>query len=151
MDTSIGPGIGPAATPAALSLPPPPSSLPANPATFGGDQGFVGASMSAAPQASTNMYSLAPGQAQPVVLPPLHYQGLASSQPFGYTPAPPGMHPSRAAAMAGTVRSADEMLDGDSSGGPSMKRARVGRMPDGSFYPEETWMSHHPVSSSCKR
>lgn len=113
---------------------------------------------SAAPtqgQTAPSIFNLAPGQPQPVVLPPLHYQGLSSSQPFGYAPPLPGSRASGSGAgskaagqVAGTVRTAEEMLDGDLAGGPAAKRAKVGRMPDGSLYPEERWMEYYPVSNS---
>jgi hypothetical protein len=37
------------------------------------------------------------------------------------------------------------MLEGDATAGSDTKRPRVGRMPDGSLYPEETWRSYNPV------
>ncbi|PVG00197.1 hypothetical protein CPB86DRAFT_805903 [Serendipita vermifera] len=153
MDTAtIGPGIGPAATPAPIGLPAPPASLPVNPTTLKGEAAYVPPTASTQPQPSSSaIFSLVPGQQQPVVLPPLHYQGLSSSLPFSYTP-PPAGSPSRGTptgtkptpAVAGTVRSAEEMLEGDPSGGPAHKRPRVGRMPDGSLYPEDTWLSYNP-------
>jgi splicing factor 3A subunit 1 len=151
---AIGPGIGPAVAPAPLNLPAAPVSLPSNPMGHPMDGGFgAQGGNSAQVQAPSTMFNLAPGQQQPVVLPPLHYQGLASSQPFGYTPPPPGMHPSRAAALAGTkpggvagtIRSADEMLEGDVVAGPAKTRPKVGRIADGSLYPEESWRTYYPV------
>lgn len=147
---AMGPGIGPAVVPAASSLPPPPPSLPLppNPVVAAGD-GFTAATVSAAPQPSVPVFNLAPGQAAPVVLPPLHYQGLTAAQPFGYAPPPPGLHPSRLAALggpppsiAGTVRSADEMMADGQFG--AVQRPRVHR-PDGTLWPEETWIAYHPV------
>jgi splicing factor 3A subunit 1 len=149
---TIGPGIGPSATPAPISLPPPPASLPMNPNTLVGETAYAPPTSSNQPPSSASIFSLVPGQQQPVVLPPLHYQGL-SSLPFSYTPpatgspsrgTPTGTKPSTG--VAGTVRSAEEMLEGDPSGGPVHKRPRVGRMPDGSLYPEDTWLSYNPVS-----
>lgn len=149
----MGPGIGPAVAPATSSLPPAPASLPLppNPAVAAGDAGFTAATVSAAPQPSVPIYNLAPGQAAPVVLPPLHYQGLTAAQPFGYAPPPPGMHPARLAALggppppvAGTVRSADEMMAEGQFG--NVPRARVQRRPDGTLWPEESWIAYHPVS-----
>lgn len=150
---AMGPGIGPAVVPATTSLPPPPPSLPLppNPVVAAGDGGFTAATVSAAPQPSVPAFNLAPGQAAPVVLPPLHYQGLAASQPFGYAPPPPGMHPTRIAALggpppslAGTVRSADEMMADGQFG--VVQQPRVQRRPDGTLWPEETWIAYHPVS-----
>jgi len=61
-----------------------------------------------------------------------------------------GMHPARLAAMgaggpmppqlAGTVRSADEMM----SDLPPAKRQKVARLPDGQYYPEADWVNLHP-------
>ena len=150
----MGPGIGPAVVPASSSLPPPPPSLPLppNPA----DAGFTAATVSAAPQPSVPVFNLAPGQAAPVVLPPLHYQGLTAAQPFGYAPPPPGMHPARLAALggpppplAGTVRSADEMMSDGQFG--AVQRPRVQRRPDGTLWPEETWIAYHPVGFEFQR
>lgn len=101
------------------------------------------------------MYS---NQPPPVMLPPLHYQGMDAAQPFGYQPPPvagPGMHPSRMAALAaangqlqsvqtGTVRTADEMEGGDEM--PPAKRQRVAKLPGGQLYPEADWIGMHPVS-----
>lgn len=96
------------------------------------------------------------------MLPPLHYQGMDAAQPFGYQPAPPGslsspagMHPSRVAALAaggpigtpalaGTIRSADEM---EADRMPPAKRQKVAKLPGGQCYPEADWISMHPVSS----
>lgn len=151
----MGPGIGPAVVPATSSLPPAPASLPLppNPAAVSSDAGFTAATVSAAPQPSVPMFNLAPGQAAPVVLPPLHYQGLTAAQPFGYAPPPPGMHPARLAALggpppsvAGTVRSADEMMAEGHFG--AVPRPRVQRRPDGTLWPEGTWIAYHPVSFS---
>lgn len=102
-----------------------------------------------------------PGQPTPVMLPPLHYQGMDAAQPFGYQPAPPGsangppgMHPSRLAALAaggpmgispqaGMVRSADEMEGVESM---PAKRQKIAKLPGGQYYPEADWISMHPVS-----
>jgi len=147
---AIGPGIGPAAVPPSLtSLPPAPSSLPAPPTNSGA---YTAATVSSGPQPAS-MYNAQP----PVMLPPLHYQGMDASQPFGYQPAPgaaPGMHPTRMAALAaansviqsvqaGMVRSADEMEDGDEI--PPAKRQKVAKLPGGALYPEEDWIAMHPV------
>jgi len=147
---AIGPGIGPAAVPPSLtSLPPAPSSLPAPPTNSGA---YTAATVSSGPQPAS-MYNAQP----PVMLPPLHYQGMDAVQPFGYQPAPgaaPGMHPTRMAALAaansviqsvqaGMVRSADEMEDGDEI--PPAKRQKVAKLPGGALYPEEDWIAMHPV------
>lgn len=109
------------------------------------------------------MYSGAPGAPVPVMLPPLHYQGLDATQPFGYQPpttpgaVPPGMHPSRLANLsggppgmpqAGMVRSADQMEGIESSDIPPAKRQKVARLPGGQYYPEQDWINLHPVSDS---
>jgi splicing factor 3A subunit 1 len=93
----------------------------------------------------------------PVMLPPLHYQGMDSAQPFGYQPAPAtpaAMHPTRMAALAaannaiqaGMVRSADEMEGGGGEEMPPAKRQKVAKLPGGALYPEEDWIAMHPVS-----
>jgi splicing factor 3A subunit 1 len=138
-------------------LPPPPASLPAPPQASGSGS-YSAATVSSGPQPA----SIYPGQPAPVMLPPLHYQGMDAAQPFGYQPAPPGstsappgMHPSRIAALAaggpigtppltGTVRSADEM---DADGMPPAKRQKVAKLPGGQCYPEADWINMHPVSS----
>ena len=91
------------------------------------------------------------------MLPPLHYQGLDSAQPFGYQPPAPGMHPARLAALAGAgalggpqagmVRTADQMEGGapPDDGIPPAKRQRVARLPGGQYYPEQDWVNLHPV------
>ncbi|KAL6309126.1 Pre-mRNA splicing factor PRP21 like protein-domain-containing protein [Sparassis latifolia] len=153
---AIGPGIGPAAVPAPMtSLPPPPASLPQPPMQAGvpvADSAYSAATISSGPQPA----SLYP-QPAPVMLPPLHYQGLDAPQPFGYQPPPtaPMMHPSRVAALAGspmpggnspqvgTVRSADEM-EGSNDEVPPAKRQRVAKLPGGQLYPEADWISMHP-------
>lgn len=135
-------------------LPPAPASLPAPPhASSSGS--YSAATVSSGPQPA----SLYPGQPAPVMLPPLHYQGMDAAQPFGYQPAPPGsaisppgMHPSRIAAlagggmgtppMAGQVRSADEMEGVDNM--PPAKRQRMAKLPGGQLYPEDDWIRYHP-------
>lgn len=145
------------------SLPPPPPSLPAPPhqlATAGGsgvpDPAFAAATVSAGPQPAS-MYSSQPA---PVMLPPLHYQGLDAAQPFGYQPPPSmaaGMHPARLAALsasppipggpqAGMVRSADQMEGIENGEGiPPAKKQKVVRLPGGQYYPEQDWVNLHPV------
>ncbi|KAJ2930089.1 hypothetical protein H1R20_g7013, partial [Candolleomyces eurysporus] len=140
---AIGPGIGPAAIPAPLtSLPPPPASLPAPPQGAGASGAFAAATVSSGPQPAS-------AYAQPpVMLPPLHYQGLNSVQPFGYQPPPGGPMAALAAAnsslQAGMVRSADEMMEGGASDLPPAKRQRVAKLPGGALYPEEDWINMHP-------
>ncbi|PSR88911.1 hypothetical protein PHLCEN_2v5060 [Hermanssonia centrifuga] len=146
---AIGPGIGPAAVPAPLSSMPPPGSLPAPPMQSGAsnDPAYSAATVSSGPQPA----SLYP-QPQPVMLPPLHYQGLDAAQPFGYQPPPTGapmMHPARVAALGappqiGMVRSADEMEGMETDSTPPTKRQKVAKLPAGRYYPEADWISMHP-------
>ncbi|RDB24300.1 Splicing factor 3A subunit 1 [Hypsizygus marmoreus] len=144
---AIGPGIGPTAAPPPLTtLPPAPASLPAPPQSAGA---YQAATISSGPQPAS-VYS---NQPPPVMLPPLHYQGLDAAQPFGYQPPAPGMHPSRMAALAaangalqaqaGQVRSADEM-EGGADELPPAKRQRVAKLPGGQLYPEADWIAMHP-------
>ncbi|TCD66460.1 SF3a splicing factor complex subunit [Steccherinum ochraceum] len=148
---AIGPGIGPAAIPAALtSLPPAPASLPQPPLQNSNDPAYTAATVSSGPQPA----SLYPQQPPPVMLPPLHYQGLDAAQPFGYQPpAAPMMHP--AARMpppqgmatppqAGMVRSADEMEGSGEEGMPPAKRQKYAKLPAGQYYPEQDWINMHP-------
>jgi splicing factor 3A subunit 1 len=156
--STIGPGIGTAAAPPPLAtLPPPPSSLPPVPTQNSG--AYAAATVSSGPQPASGF----PNQPPPVMLPPLHYQGLDAAQPFGYQPPPPGamgMHPSRLAALAGTpgmgslpgsgsatpqtgmVRNADQMEGED--GAPPAKRQKIAKLPGGQLYPEEDWINLHP-------
>lgn len=47
------------------------------------------------------------------------------------------------------VRSADEMLGGEGDGdAPSAKRQRVAKLPGGHLYPEQDWISMHPIPIS---
>ncbi|KAJ7219077.1 Pre-mRNA splicing factor PRP21 like protein-domain-containing protein, partial [Mycena pura] len=148
---AIGPGIGPAAVPPPLTstLPPAPASLPATPqaSTNLGNPAYSAATVSSGPQPAS-------AYPPPVMLPPLHYQGLDAPQPFGYQPPAPGMHPTRAAALAaangalqsaqaGTVRSAEEM-EGSVDDIPPAKRQRMAKLPGGQLYPEADWISRHP-------
>ncbi|KAF8061504.1 Pre-mRNA splicing factor PRP21 like protein-domain-containing protein [Lyophyllum atratum] len=150
---AIGPGIGPAAVPPPLAtLPPAPASLPAPPQSAGA---YQAATISSGPQPAS-MYS---NQPPPVMLPPLHYQGMDAAQPFGYQPPAPGMHPSRMAALAaangalqaqaGQVRSADEM-EGGADEMPPAKRQRVAKLPGGQLYPESDWIAMHPHPISLR-
>lgn len=159
VESTNGPGIGPAAGPGVVhSLPAPPPSLPAPPRrdTPGGvpDPAFAAATVSAGPQPAS-MYS---GQTAPVMLPPLHYQGLDAAQPFGFQPPQaavggPGMHPQRLAALSGTppipmqagmIRPADQMEGIETDGIPPAKKQKVGRLPGGQYYPEQNWIDLHP-------
>ncbi|KAJ8481239.1 hypothetical protein ONZ51_g6135 [Trametes cubensis] len=152
---AIGPGIGPAAAPAPLNtLPPAPPSLPQPPSGPGAatlNPAYSAATVSSGPQPASAF-----PQPAPVMLPPLHYQGMDAAQPFGYQPPPPGapmMHPARAAAMAtpmpvggpqvGMTRSADEM-EGSQDDVPPAKRQRVPKLPGGALYPEQDWINMHP-------
>jgi len=150
----IGPGIGTAAIPPPLAtLPPAPSSLPALPQSAN-PGAYSAATVSSGPQPAS-MYNTQ----SPVMLPPLHYQGMDAAQPFGYQPAsngaaPATMHPTRMAALAaannviqsvqaGMVRSADEM-EGAPDDIPPAKRQKVAKLPGGQLYPEDDWIAMHP-------
>ena len=151
---AIGPGIGPAAIPPPLAtLPPAPASLPAPPQSVNSGA-YSAATVSSGPQPAS-MYNTQ----SPVMLPPLHYQGMDAAQPFGYQPASTGvaptMHPTRMAALAaannviqsvqaGMVRSADEM-EGGPDDIPPAKRQKVAKLPGGQLYPEDDWIAMHPV------
>jgi hypothetical protein len=132
----IGPSVGPSS---GSSLPINPS-LPANPTTL--------------PPPSldpTGVYSAgATVFAAPQPLPPPH-PSLPAMPAFSM--APPGIHPSRLAAMgmpgglspvAGVVRSADEM--GGDSNQAAPKRPRVEKLPEGRYYTETDWQNLHNVS-----
>ncbi|KDQ59456.1 hypothetical protein JAAARDRAFT_191976 [Jaapia argillacea MUCL 33604] len=151
---AIGPGIGPVAAPppAMTSLPPPPVSLPAPPQQA---PGYSAATISSGPQPA----SMPLAQPTPVMLPPLHYQGLGASQPFGYQPPqqtsmspsmPMGMSPAGRMGAVGTppqtgmVRSADEMEGGGGDEMPPAKRQKVAKLPGGQLYPEADWIAMHP-------
>ncbi|KAI9457747.1 hypothetical protein BJY52DRAFT_1223670 [Lactarius psammicola] len=85
---AIGPGIGPTAAPPSLTSAPP--ALPISPTPVDAaskDPSFAVATISSGPQPPSTYPTPAP-----VMLPPLHYQGLDSAQPFGYQP-PPGRAP----------------------------------------------------------
>lgn len=148
---AIGPGIGPAAAPPPpmTTLPPAPPSLPAPPIQAPGSvshPGYSAATVSSGPQPA----SAYANQPPPVMLPPLHYQGPDSVQPFGFQPPPPGMHPTRMTGMTGPqtgmVRSADEM-DGLEEQ-PQIKRQKIAKLPGGALYPEADWISMHPYTIS---
>ncbi|KAF9066881.1 Pre-mRNA splicing factor PRP21 like protein-domain-containing protein [Rhodocollybia butyracea] len=145
---AIGPGIGPAAIPAPLtSLPPPHASLPAPPQASS-NPAYSTATISSGPQPASAY------QTPPVMLPPLHFQGIESNQPFGYQPSTaPGMHPSRVAALAaangvlqsqaGVIRTADQM-EGVEDDIPPAKRQRVNKIPGSQIYSEDDWITMHP-------
>ncbi|KAF8270335.1 Pre-mRNA splicing factor PRP21 like protein-domain-containing protein [Lactarius quietus] len=145
---AIGPGIGPAAAPPPLASVQPALPIPPKPVdAVSKDPSFIAATISSGPQPA----SMYPTPAPPVMLPPLHYQGLDSAQPFGYQP-PPGRVPppfTPAAAVpppanaTGTVRPADQM-DGDEADVPPAKRQRVAKLPGGQYYPEQDWINMHP-------
>ncbi|KIK59653.1 hypothetical protein GYMLUDRAFT_201006 [Collybiopsis luxurians FD-317 M1] len=136
----IGPGIGPAAVPAPLtSLPPPHASLPPPPQASS-NPAYSTATVSSGPQPASAY------QTPPVMLPPLHFQGIEAYQP----PAAPGMHPSRLAALngalpsqAGVVRTADQM-EGVEDDIPPAKRQKVNKIPGSQIYSEEDWIGMHP-------
>ncbi|EIW85252.1 hypothetical protein CONPUDRAFT_117951 [Coniophora puteana RWD-64-598 SS2] len=149
---AIGPGIGPASAPppAVNSLPPAPSSLPAPPQGAGASNpAYSAATVSSGPQPA----SAYPPQQPPVMLPPLHYQGLDAAQPFGYQPPPaglaqrpPGPPAAASPAQTGTVRSAEEMDDGQEQ--PAPKRQKIAKLPGGAVYPEADWIAMHPYTIS---
>ena len=127
----------------------PSAPIPAPPVTSGT---FSAATVASGPQPA----SAVPAQ-PPVMLPPLHYQGMGASQPFGYQPPPaltPGLPPTRSAALAaansvlqaGMVRTADQM-EGEGGELPPAKRQKVAKLPGGALYPEEDWIAMHPVST----
>ena len=126
----------------ALPIPPKPVDSVSN------DPSFNAATISSGPQPA----SMYPTPAPPVMLPPLHYQGLDSVQPFGYQPppgrVPPSFTPTAAvpppANATGTVRPADQM-EGDADEVPPAKRQRVAKLPGGQYYPEQDWINMHPV------
>ncbi|KAN0105430.1 SF3a splicing factor complex subunit [Russula decolorans] len=144
---AIGPGIGPAAAPPPLAASAPPTlPIPAKPVdAVAKDPSYTAATVSSGPQ-PPSMY---PTPAPPVMLPPLHYQGLDSAQPFGYQPPPPArVPPSNAPAvpspgLAGTVRPADQ-IEGEADDVPPTKRQRVAKLPGGQYYPEQDWINMHP-------
>ncbi|KAH8983550.1 Pre-mRNA splicing factor PRP21 like protein-domain-containing protein [Lactarius hatsudake] len=146
---AIGPGIGPAAAPPPLASVQPALPIPPKPVdVVSKDPSFIAATISSGPQPA----SMYPTPAPPVMLPPLHYQGLDSAQPFGYQPppgrAPPPFTPPAAGAAppanaTGTVRPADQM-EGDADDVPPAKRQRVAKLPGGQYYPEQDWINMHP-------
>ncbi|KAI9508491.1 Pre-mRNA splicing factor PRP21 like protein-domain-containing protein [Russula earlei] len=148
---AIGPGIGPAAAPPPLASAPPALPIPAKPVdVVSKDPSYTAATVSSGPQ-PPSMY---PTPAPPVMLPPLHYQGLDSAQPFGYQPPPTPVRvssfntpPVPPPSAAGTVRPADQM-EGDGDDVPPTKRQRVAKLPGGQYYPEQDWihMHSHPIS-----
>ncbi|KAI0062231.1 hypothetical protein BV25DRAFT_1825665 [Artomyces pyxidatus] len=157
---AIGPGIGPAAAPppplagAPIGLPIPAKPVGAS-TSSAPDSAYSSATISSGPQ-PPSMY---PPQPAPVMLPPLHYQGLDAVQPFGYQPPPPGMRPAFNAPgvpgmgtppTGGVVRSADEMMDGAADNVPPAKRQRVAKLPGGQLYPEHDWIAMHPHPISLK-
>jgi len=143
---AIGPGIGPAAIPGPLtSLPPPHASLPAPPQASS-NPAYLTATVSSGPQPASAY------QTPPVMLPPLHFQGVDPTPGFGFQSAP-GIHPSRVAALAaangvlqsqaGVVRTADQM-EGVEDDIPPAKRQKVNKVPGSQIYSEEDWIGLHP-------
>lgn len=154
--SNIGPGIGPASVPLPVltTLPPPPPSLPANP-NLGGGAPAPMPMPGAPPISAIPVPPPAFGQPPPMMLPPLHYPPVPMMGGPPVPGAPPGMHPSRLAALAGgpppqlagQVRSADEMMGGDL---PPAKRQRVAKLPEGQYYPEADWVNMHPHPISLR-
>ncbi|EPQ58449.1 hypothetical protein GLOTRDRAFT_114877 [Gloeophyllum trabeum ATCC 11539] len=148
---AIGPGIGPAAAPPPpmAGLPPAPVPMPAPPqqAPGGGPApaAYTAATISSGPQPA----SLTPAPAAPVMLPPLHYQGLGAQQPFGFSPPPPPMGMAMSP-QAGMVRTADQMEGGAPDDVPPAKRQRVAKLPGGALYPEADWLAMHPYPISLQ-
>lgn len=111
------------------------------------ESAYSAATVSSGPQPA----SMFPPQPPPVMLPPLHYQGLDAAQPFGYQPPPaaapmgrmPGMGPPGGPQL-GSVRSAEEM-EGADEHVPPAKRQKIPKLPVGQFYPEQDWINLHPV------
>ncbi|KAE9398658.1 hypothetical protein BT96DRAFT_1106001, partial [Gymnopus androsaceus JB14] len=141
-------GIGPAATPGPLtSLPPSHASLP-TPPHASSNPAYLTATVSLGPQPASAY------QTPPVMLPPLHFQGVDPTPGFGFQSAP-GMHPSRVAALAaangvlqsqaGVVRTADQMEDVEDDIPPA-KRQKVNKVPGSQIYSEEDWIGLYPVS-----
>lgn len=92
--------------------------------------------------------------AQPLMLPPLHYQPN-TVPPYGFQPGRPMNVPMNAYATpppppppTGVIRSADEMTSGDDQDAPPAKRQRVAKLPGGHLYPEQDWINTHPVPIS---
>ncbi|KZV70464.1 hypothetical protein PENSPDRAFT_752522 [Peniophora sp. CONT] len=160
---AIGPGIGPAAVPPPMAAPPP-VALPSKPvgASTHSAPAYEAATVSSGPQPAS-MYPNAP---PPVMLPPLHYQGLDSAQPFGYQPppgvtpvaprdrlgpppafSPPGTNANATPVGAGMTRGAEEMDQDDL---PPAKRQRVAKLPGGQYYPESDWIAMHPHPISLR-
>jgi splicing factor 3A subunit 1 len=147
---AIGPGIGPVAAPPPplATLPPAPASLPAPPQSVAVSGAYSAATVSSGPQPAS-VYAVQPS---PVLLPPLHYQGLDAAQPFGYQPP---LHSSRIVPLATSnvqgnlVRSADEM-EGGVEEMPPAKRQRVAKLPGGALYPEADWTAMHPHPISLR-
>ena len=83
------------------------------------------------------------------MLPTLHYQGLNSPQPFGYTPPisrSDALAAANSAIQAGMVRNADQMEGTEEV--PPAKRQRIAKLPGGALYPEDDWIGMHPVRVS---
>lgn len=50
------------------------------------------------------------------------------------------------APQLGMVRSAEEMEGAGEDNVPPAKRQKVAKLPSGQYYPEQDWLSMHPVS-----
>ncbi|KZO95146.1 hypothetical protein CALVIDRAFT_538290 [Calocera viscosa TUFC12733] len=133
---SIGPALGPGITPASAAL-----NAPALPE-------YANAVISAAPQPATAPVYGGPGASalqQPGFTP-------APATPAGF--APPGMHPSRLAALSSTpggsaTPEATESEIPVSEQQPPAKRQRVERY-DGHTYSEADWLAMHPEPISIQ-
>jgi splicing factor 3A subunit 1 len=157
-----GPGIGPSIVPPPIDIT---SAQPPRPAMAAGP-----GTISSAPQPASMGPPMGMSmQAAPVALPTLHYQGMNAASTFGYQPppppggppmgmmqrpgmpgAPPGMYggvppQGPGGQMAGSIRSADEMNEGEESSEQLAKRQRVAKLPAGHLYPEQNWIDMHPV------
>jgi len=143
----IGPSIGPSIP---SSLPPPPISLPQNPTTLPSSSEYAGAVISAGPQPASAsgpvMYHPLPPTPAAFV-PPGVGMGMGGMGMGVGMPAmgpPPGMHPSRLAALGAggaglPTRPAEDMADM-----PAPKRQRIEKLPEGHYYPEQDWINLHP-------
>jgi len=149
---AIGPSIGPSIP---SSLPPPPISLPQNPTTLPSSSEYAGAVISAGPQpasASGPAMMYHPLPPTPAAFVPsavgmggMGGPGMGMGMGMPAMGPPPGMHPSRLAALgagAGAglpTRPAEDMGDQ-----PTAKRQRIERLPEGHYYPEQDWINLHP-------
>ncbi|KZT59751.1 hypothetical protein CALCODRAFT_493254, partial [Calocera cornea HHB12733] len=130
---SIGPALGPGITPAPAAL-----NAPALPE-------YANAVVSAAPQPATAPVYGGPGASVGSFTP-------APAPPAGF--APPGMHPSRLAALSATpggsaTPTPDEAATPPEAEQPPAKRQRIERY-DGHTYSEADWLAMHPEPISIQ-